>query len=338
MAGLGGRRALELLAQGLVEVLAEDRQVQQQQTNLQQQAFQAGLAAAGVLVQPQQQGANVRPLRALPPQVQQQLQQAALQQLPMQMMVGLPGMGQFAAAASMTGQAVSPGPTAAAATSVATPIVEEMHSPGAPDILMATSKSKPSPPQTPQNAEAAEVVSSRAATSGAAAAAAAAVPMVGPEPGDVRANESEVPPAPAPTTERPAAGAPPVGPAPTTERRAEPAAPPVPPATVTGRPGVREVSLSRSDTSPAETVVTAPRYRREEGRSIASTTASRGGSAAMTVASSPAAGTTRRERRDAPLDSVDSAPAGRAPGQGFEVLKSDVLNSFNSCIRMLGSI
>ena len=334
MAGLGGRRALELLAQGLVEVLAEDRQVQQQQTNLQQQAFQAGLAAAGVLVQPQQQGANVRPLRALPPQVQQQLQQAALQQLPMQMMVGLPGMGQFAAADSMTGQAVSPGPTAAAAaTPAATPIVEEMHSPGAPDHLMATSKSKPSPPQTPRNAEAAEVVSSRVATS----AAAAAVPMVGPEPGDVRANESEVPPAPAPTTERPAAGAPPVGPAPTTEGRAGPAAPPVPPATVTERQGVREVSLSRSDTSPGETVsasvVTAPRYRREEGRrSIASTTASRGGSDAMTVASSPAAGTTRRERRDAPLDSVDSAPAGRAPGQGFEVLKSDVLNSFHSCI------
>ena len=58
MAGLGGRRALELLAQGLVEVLAEDRQVQQQQQGLQQQAFQAGMAAAGVVVQ---QGSTVRP-------------------------------------------------------------------------------------------------------------------------------------------------------------------------------------------------------------------------------------------------------------------------------------
>lgn len=107
MAGLGGRRALELLAQGLVEVLAEDRQLQQQQQGLQQQAFNAGMAAAGVIVQ---QGSTVRPQtqRALPEEqaFQQQqvpLQQAYLQQqqVPLPAVMGPgPGMlGQYFAAA-----------------------------------------------------------------------------------------------------------------------------------------------------------------------------------------------------------------------------------------------
>ena len=285
MAGLGGRRALELLAQGLVEVLAEDRQVQQQQTSLQQQAFQAGLAAAGVLVRPEH-GQQ----RALPQQQFLQ-QQATLQQVPMQM-IG-PGQFQYVTAPpgpvmAMTGQGPAPcRPTTPAAA--ATPIVEEMHSPSAPEIMVATSKSKPTPP--PQNAE------QGVSTPATAAAAAAVAPSPAPVAPGSGAGANEIP-----------AGAEVPAPAPPTGR------------------GVREVSLTPSDcaeTSPAEdqeSVVRVARYRAKS--EVASTTAtSARGRSAVTLASSSA-----REQHagSAPAnalrkDSDDSTPARRAAGQGFEI-------------------
>lgn len=330
MAGLGGRRALELLAQGLVEVLAEDRQVQQQQQGLQQQAFQAGMAAAGVIVQ---QGSTVRPQthRALSgePAFQQQqvpLQQAfQQQQVPLQAVMG-PGpgmMGQyFAAAPRMAmmpghGPALShPVPTGGGAA--VTPIVEEMHSPTFPE---ATSKSKAKPPgqgvTTVESSAPGPAADSAGAT--AAATVAAGPAAVGRESETPVAAPVAAPPVAAPS-ETPVAmpvAAPPV------------AAPPV-------APGVREVSLSPpADTSPADDSIVVERYRRAKQRpGGTSTTAT---SRSPTVASSrpssaanpPRAGLHSSGRATA---SGDSATTGRpAAGQGFKALKSGVLiNSYEA--------
>jgi len=247
MAGLGGRRALELLAQGLVEVLAEDRQVQQQQQGLQQQAFQAGMAAAGVIVQ---QGSTVRPQthRALSgePAFQQQ-------QVPLQAVMG-PGpgmMGQYFAAAP--GMAMMPGhgpalshPVPTGGGAAVTPIVEEMHSPTFPE---ATSKSKAKPP-----GQGVTTVESSAPGPAADSAGATAAATVAAGPAAV-GRESETPVA-APVA------APPVA-APSETPVAMPvAAPPV-----AAPPGVREVSLSPpADTSPADDSIVVERYRRAKQR------------------------------------------------------------------------
>ena len=256
MAGLGGRRALELLAQGLVEVLAEDRQVQQQQQGLQQQAFQAGMAAAGVIVQ---QGSTVRPQthRALSgePAFQQQqvpLQQAfQQQQVPLQAVMG-PGpgmMGQYFAAAP--GMAMMPGhgpalshPVPTGGGAAVTPIVEEMHSPTFPE---ATSKSKAKPP-----GQGVTTVESSAPGPAADSAGATAAATVAASPAAV-GRESETPVA-APVA------APPVA-APSETPVAMPvAAPPV--AAPPVAPGVREVSLSPpANTSPADDSIVVERYR-----------------------------------------------------------------------------
>ena len=328
MAGLGGRRALELLAQGLVEVLAEDRQVQQQQQQgLQQQAFQAGMAAAGVVVQ---QGSTVRPQthRALSgePAFQQQqvpLQQAfQQQQVPLQAVMG-PGpgmMGQYFAAAP--GMAMMPGhgpalshpvPTGGGGGAAVTPIVEEMHSPTFPE---ATSKSKAKPPgqsvttvESSAPGPAADSAGATAAATVAASPAAVETPVAAPVAAPPVAAPNETPVA------MPVA-APPV------------AAPPV--------AGVREVSLSPpADTSPADDSIVVERYRRAKQRpGGTSTTAT---SRSPTVASSrpssaanpPRAGLHSSGRATA---SGDSATTGRpAAGQGFKALKSGVLiNSYEA--------
>ena len=320
---------MELLAQGLVEVLAEDRQVQQQQQGLQQQAFQAGMAAAGVLVQ---QGSTVRPQthRALPgePAFQQQqvpLQQAfQQQQVPLQAVMG-PGpgmMGQYFAAAP--GMAMMPGhgpalshPVPTGGGAAVTPIVEEMHSPTFPE---ATSKSKAKPP-----GQSVTTVESSAPDPAADSAGATAAATVAACPAAVGI-ESETPVA-APVAAPPVAAC--SGTPVATPVAAPPAAaPPV-------APGVREVSLSPpADTSPADDSIIVERYRRAKRPGGTSTTAT---SRSPTVASSrpssapnpPHAGLHSSGRATA---SGDSATTGRpAAGQGFKALKSGVLiNSYEA--------